>query len=284
MEQTHPHGALAPAQPPRIDEAGPFLKWAGGKGRLISQYRPHFPKRFRKYHEPFLGGGAVFFHLQPRAAFLSDSNFELIDTYTAIRDDVAQVIKELQAHRYEKEHYYRIRDVDPRKLNLARRAARMIFLNRTCFNGLYRLNKQGKFNVPIGSYKNPTICHRQKLLAASRALTGTSLECRSFDTVLQRAVAGDLVYFDPPYHPLSDTANFTSYDRNGFGEEDQIKLAWVMRELRKRGAFVMQSNSDSPFIRKLYRGFNIRTVRAGRAINSLASRRGQINELLITNY
>jgi DNA adenine methylase len=284
MVEVSSHGIFAPSISPKISPAAPFLKWAGGKGRLLPQYTSCFPAKFKNYHEPFLGGGAVFFRLQPPSAFLSDSNAELIDCYRAIRDETNEVIAALGKHRHEKEHYYKVREQIPWELSRAERAARMIFLNRTCFNGLYRLNRQGRFNVPMGSYKNPKICPADRLLAASAALQGARLEHRSFEKVLDHARAGDFAYFDPPYFPLSPTSSFTSYDQEGFRKKEQEKLAEVMSELDRRGVLVMQSNSDCGYIRNLYQGFKMREALAARSINSVSTRRGRISELVITNY
>ncbi|MBI5490704.1 MAG: DNA adenine methylase [Deltaproteobacteria bacterium] len=266
------------------DAPRPFLKWAGGKGQLLEQYRPLFPRRFGRYHEPFVGGGAVFFHLRPPQATLSDDNADLIDCLLAVRDDLPAVIDALGRHRYEKEYYYAVRAQDPAALPLAERAARMIFLNRTCFNGLYRVNSKGGFNVPFGRYSNPTICDAPNLHACARALKQAQIERGPFGSVLDRARRGDFVYFDPPYHPLSKTAYFTAYAKGGFREEDQRELARVFAELDRRGVLVMLSNSDTPLVRELYKGLRIVRVQATRSINSKGARRGAITELVVLNY
>jgi DNA adenine methylase len=266
----------------------PFLKWAGGKGRLIQQYIPYFPTYFKTYYEPFLGGGSVFFYLherQPAKAFLTDINAELITTYLCVRDDVEKLIDLLKEHQlqHSKDYYYRIRTtIESTEL---KKAARLIYLNKTCFNGLYRENSKGEFNVPMGKYKKPNICDFSNLRLASIALQSAEIEIRSFEKVLNYASnSEDFVYFDPPYYPVSTTSNFTSYSRYAFNENEQYRLRDVFVQLAQRGVKVMLSNSDTSFIRNLYKDFHIYTILAGRAINSNAKKRGKINELLVTSY
>lgn len=265
----------------------PFIKWAGGKRDLIAQYQPYFPRRDRiqRYFEPFLGGGAIFFALQVHPAFLFDTNPWLIETYQVVRDQVEKLIVALQHHQNDKEYYYTIRAQDPHELSSVARAARFIYLNRTCYNGLYRVNSRGQFNVPFGRYKNPIICDTKNLRAASEVLQGTQLEIADFEKAATLAGPGDLVYFDPPYAPLSATANFTSYTKDGFSQSDQERLAQLFHRLHERGCFVMQSNSSAPLIYELYKehGYNIIEIKARRAINSAADKRGHVTELLITN-
>lgn len=265
-------------------KAGPFLKWAGGKGRLLGQYEPLFPQRFERYFEPFVGAGAVFFHLSPAEAHLSDVNPELVNAYAVIRDRVEELIPELGTYRHDRDFYYALRAQDPASLDVVARAARIIYLNKTCFNGLYRVNRRGQFNVPFGDYKNPRILDEAGLRAASHALQGVSVSHQGFDAVLAEARSGDFVYFDPPYHPLSPTASFTSYAADDFGPEDQIRLAAVFRRLDAKGVKLMLSNSDTPFIRDLYEGYPIRQVWAPRAINRDASKRKGVPEVVVTNY
>ncbi len=268
----------------------PFLKWAGGKTQLADALLERMPLVFRVYHEPFVGSGALFFRLyreqKIRHAVISDLNTELIDTYLAIRDHVSDVIKLLAEFPYSKEFYYAIREKDPWQLSLPERAARMIYLNKTGYNGLYRVNRQGKFNVPFGQYKSPKYLDQENLLAVSQALQNVDILCTSFETVLERAVAGDWVYFDPPYVPVSPTANFTAYHANGFGLSDQERLRDICVELSQKQVYVMVSNSDTEIIRSLYNlpYFTIDEVLANRAINCNSSRRGKITELVITNY
>ncbi|KAB8317612.1 DNA adenine methylase [Tolypothrix campylonemoides VB511288] len=265
----------------------PFLKWAGGKSRLIQQYFNYFPIDFKNYYEPFLGGGAVFFHLlhhKISKAILTDINAELITTYRCVRDNVEELINLLKEHeiQHSKDYYYRMRTTI--ESNELKKAARLIYLNKTCFNGLYRENSKGEFNVPIGRYKKPNICDLSNLRLASTALQSAEIEVRSFEEVLNYGKNKDFVYFDPPYYPVSSTSNFTSYSRYAFDENEQCRLRDVFVELAERGVKVMLSNSDTSFIRNLYKDFHIYTISAGRAINSNAKKRGKINELLVTSY
>ncbi|MGK7900798.1 MAG: DNA adenine methylase [Hormoscilla sp.] len=262
----------------------PFLKWAGGKNRLIPQYKPYFPK-FKNYYEPFLGGGAVFFHLQPQDAVLTDINPDLINTYCCVKEQVEEVIDLLQKHQrqHSKDYYYEMRSLTP--LTELERAARFIYLNRTCFNGLYRENSKGEFNVPIGKYQNPQICNQELLRSASTALRNVKIEEKSFQHVLEYANSSDdFVYFDPPYYPVSSTSNFTAYSRDFFSKNDQTKLREIFGELAGRGVKVLLSNSDCDFIRDLYSQFKIHKISAARAINSHIKKRGSIAEVLVTSY
>ena len=274
---------ISPSLVPR-----PFLKWAGGKGRMLGQYQSYFPLQFRHYYEPFLGGGAVFFHLSQRCqrVVLTDLNEELVNVYCCVRDEVEVLIELLTRHQTSHCHsyYYEVR-AQTSLSSPSQRAARLIYLNKTCFNGLYRENSKGYFNVPIGRYKNPKICDAVTLRLAATALKYTDIVCKPFTAVLQQAHGNqDFVYFDPPYHPISATSSFTSYNRYGFNAEDQKRLQQTFARLAKRGVNVMLSNSDCPFIRHLYQDFHIHAVQASRAINSKAQRRGKIAELVITSY
>lgn len=270
---------------PLLREPEPFLKWAGGKRQLLAQFDPLFPKpgSYGTYHEPFVGGGAVFFHLRPKRASLADMNPALIEAYQVIAESVEAVIEYLGTCRHTEDFYYRLRGLNPDRLNSVRRVGRLLFLNRTGYNGLYRVNRAGQFNVPFGRYKNPTICDAANLRAVTAALAGVSLKVQSFEAVYDQAIAGDFVYFDPPYQPLSNTAAFTAYTKASFAEKDQKALADVFRALDRKGCRVRLSNSDTPFIRELYRGHRIETVWATRRINSVAARRGRISEVLVTN-
>lgn len=268
----------------------PFLKWAGGKTQLADALLERMPVSFNAYHEPFIGSGAIFFRLYReqniRYAVLSDLNAELIDTYLAIRDCVSEVVKILSEFPHKEKFYYDIRARDPWKLSLPERAARMIYLNKTGYNGLYRVNRQGRFNVPFGRYKSPKYLDRENLLAVSQALQNVEILCVPFETVLDRANAGDWVYFDPPYVPVSQTANFTSYHANGFGLKDQERLRDICIELSRNNVYITLSNSDTEIIRSLYKParFAIDEVLANRAINCNGAKRGKITELVITNY
>lgn len=274
-------------------KAKPFLKWAGGKQGLLDQYGPLFPKQFERYFEPFVGSGAVFFHLWstgclPGEVFLFDHNEELINAFRVVRDRLDDLVEKLAYHQenHSKSYYYHIRELDRHDVVLddVERAARTIYLNKTCYNGLYRVNKKGQFNVPMGSYKNPNILDEPTLRNAQRALQSISLETCDFRSIPDFAQPGDFFYFDPPYHPLSETASFTSYTSGDFGENDQEELAEVFAQLSKKGCLCMLSNSHTPLIHRLYRGYRIEKVQANRAINSKVTNRKPIDEVLVLNY
>jgi DNA adenine methylase len=271
-----------PLAVPTDDIARPFLKWAGGKRQLLPHLRAHVPSTFGRYFEPFVGGGALFFALQPRAATLADVNERLIRTYAGVKADVGRVIALLQEHPYDEKFFYEARDVDVDARSDAEVAAWFIYLNKAGYNGLYRVNSKNQFNVPFGRYANPTICDEANLRACSLALANAELHNDSFEQVAARAKPGDFVYFDPPYVPLSATSSFTSYSANGFGAEEQIHLRDVALELKKRGVHVLLSNSSAPLVRDLYaRGFDVTEVSATRMLNSKPTGRGAITELLI---
>ena len=273
----------SPQAPPRR-KPKPIVKWAGGKTRLLDELTTRMPERFGHYFEPFFGGGAVFFNLEPEQATLSDINGELILLYRCVRDHLASLIAELQRHPYEKEHYYWMRSQDPETMPPVQRAARTLYLNRTCFNGLYRVNRRGQFNVPMGRYSNPVICDADKLGRASEALARTDLEHVGFEEMMARPNAGDLVYFDPPYQPISKTANFTSYTAGAFGEDDQARLAATYAELTDRGVHCLLSNSDTPLIQSLYKDYRVDIVLAPRVISRKASGRRPVREVIVRNY
>lgn len=272
----------------------PFVKWVGGKRQLLTQFRSmnlYPPKKFDikdgSYFEPFVGGGAVFFDLLPQKAFLSDLNNELVVTYNVIKHDVENLIASLYKHHLDKDYFLKIRANDPAKLSDLNIASRFIYLNRTCFNGMYRVNRAGGFNVPFGKYTNPLVCDASNLRRVSRALKDINITKQDYKEVLKKAKKGDFIYFDPPYYPVSKTASFTSYTSESFLEKEQLELRDTFVELHKRGCFVMLSNSDTPFINKIYsepKGLRVTVLQAGRAINSDASKRGKITELLVTNY
>lgn len=265
----------------------PFLKWAGGKQRLIPQYQQYFPpcQHIHHYFEPFIGGGAIFFHFQPTFTTLADRNKTLIEVYQAVQQDVEAVIDALRLHRNEADYFYEIRALDVTQLTVAQRAARIIFLNKTCYNGLFRENSKGKFNVPFGRYKNPKICDADRLRLASSALQNVTLLAADFENVVETAVAGDFIYLDPPYAPITATSSFTQYDKHGFAIADQIRLSETVADLTKRGCKVMLSNSSAPIIYDLYAGdYRLVEMQARRNINSKGNRRGPVKELLILNY
>jgi DNA adenine methylase len=277
--------------------ARPFLKWAGGKGQLLPELTVRLPARFRRYHEPFVGGGALFFHLWNSGrlaggAVLGDYNPELVECYEAVRDNAEELIELLIALRprfSDKEFFYEIRAWDRRPEFRQRpkveRAARTIFLNRTCYNGLYRLNNKGQFNAPFGHYKNPLIVDPDNMRECSRALRNVELRRGDFADVLETARPGDFVYFDPPYVPISATASFTAYTGQGFAEAEQRRLAEVFQALAERGCYVMLSNSYTELARALYSGQPVHeSILASRKINCDGRKRGEIEELIVCSY
>ena len=267
-----------------------LVKWVGGKKQLLSQLEPLFPKEFNNYFEPFAGGGAVAFYLiktrNPNKVFISDINEELIDAYNIVKNNPNELIKLLEQYKenHNKENYYAVRAKDPKLLTKLERAARFIYLNKTCFNGLYRVNLKGGFNVPMGKYKNPAIAKIEDLTEISQLLENTKVELKQFHRAVETAEEGDFVYFDPPYYPLNRTSNFTSYTKDSFLEAEQIKLAKTFKELDKKGVKVMLSNSDTKFIKDLYKDYEIKEVKATRMINCNAAKRGMIKEIVVKNY
>lgn len=265
----------------------PFLKWVGGKRALLPVLHAHAPSQFGRYHEPFVGGGALFFDLAHKRALrqgavLSDNNARLIRSYRGVRDSVDEVIRHLSSYPHDRDFFLRMRGVHIDALSDAEVAAWFIYMNRTGYNGLYRVNQRNQFNVPFGDYQNPKICDPDGLYACSRALSGVELRCEPFDLVAERAEPGDFVYFDPPYVPLSATSSFTSYTASGFGLLHQQKLADVARSLKARNVHVLLSNSSAPLVRELYReGFKTVEVQAARSVNSRGDGRGKIVELLM---
>jgi len=265
-----------------MDRPKPFLKWVGGKRQLLTQLRAFVPPKLKRYFEPFLGGGALFFDTLPKQSVLSDVNAELIDCYVAVRDHVTMLIEALEAHRYDEEHYYAVRDADLAHAPLVERAARTMFLNRTGFNGLYRVNRSGKFNVPFGRYTRPRICNPGNLRACSAALANADLRVQDFATTCALAGKGDFVYLDPPYVPVSRTAAFTAYAKGGFGPDEQRRLSTTFGQLSDRGVVAVLSNSDVREVRELYAAFEMTTVRASRAVNSDALGRGLVSEVVVS--
>lgn len=284
-----PHPAYAGGR----ERFRPILKWAGGKARLLPAILPLLPERIETYYEPFVGGAAVFFALASerrfRRAVLSDLNAELVDVYRGIKKDVEAVVRLLEQYRkkHDADLYYRTRELQPQQLDLVERAARLIYLNKTGYNGLYRVNRAGQFNVPFGSYANPAICDAERLRATAVALRarGVKLEVCDFASVTERAQPGDAVYFDPPYAPRSTTANFTSYHSQAFGKAEHERLAATLEALTERGVRTVLSNSDTRFTRQLYdrRRYGVQKVLVARPINSKSSARGRVGELLIDN-
>lgn len=263
-----------------VRNASPFLKWAGGKTQLLPILLNYIPSHFDTYIEPFVGGGALFFELQPAKAVLTDSNPELINCYTMVRDRVEDLISVLHSYPYSEEFYYAVRAEIPEEPVL--RAARMIYLNRTCYNGLYRVNKKGQFNVPFGRYKSPLICDPERLRAASYALRNAELRCADYqETLRQCARPSDFIYIDPPYHPISKYSDFKRYTPEFFYTDDQRVLAKTVKELVQQGCYILVSNSYCDFILDLYSGYEIIEVSARRNINKDPQKRGEVREVLV---
>jgi DNA adenine methylase len=273
--------------------AKPIVKWAGGKSRLVPQLLARVPPEVGTYVEPFAGGAALFFALQASVSLgtrrvdrfvLCDRNEELMATYRAVQREVEAVIAALGAYRYDRDLFYEVRARDTRGASDVERAARLLFLNRTCFNGLWRVNADGRFNVPFGRYKNPRFLQPDALREASAALAGVELVCGDFADVTATLGAGDFVYFDPPYAPLTKTALFTDYTAGGFGADEQGRLARELGRLCRAGALAMLSNADTEATRALFRAFACERLYAPRAINSDPSKRGDAAELLVTSW
>lgn len=268
----------------------PFLKWAGGKRQLLPEIRSHLPANFKTYYEPFLGGGAVLFDCQPERAVVNDINGEITNVYSMIKEDVDGLISRLKEYKNEADYYYEIRELDRTaefsELSPLDKAARIIYLNKTCFNGLFRVNTQGQFNVPFGKYKRPNIVNEETLRALNRFLNSSRIEILNTD--FEKALAGisadDFVYFDPPYDPLSDSSSFTGYTLHGFSREEQRRLKELCDNLNRRGVKFLLSNSATPFIKELYAEYTITYVKAKRNINSVGNSRGKIDEVLVRNY
>ncbi|MCB0192654.1 MAG: DNA adenine methylase [Anaerolineae bacterium] len=268
----------------------PLLKWAGGKRQLLKEIKKCFPKKYSTYHEPFLGGGAVLFDIQPKKAFVNDVNSDVINVYRVIKEDVNELIEDLKTHKNESDYYYKIRELDRTSefedLSPLKKASRIIYLNKTCYNGLFRVNSQNQFNVPFGKYKNPNIVNEFVLRAVSQYLNTNNITIwnKDFEEALQNVHKDDFVYIDPPYDPVSDSSSFTGYTLYGFDKNEQIRLKNVCDELNRIGCKFLLSNSATSFIRELYKDYQITIVGASRAINSVPSGRGKIEEVLVRNY
>lgn len=273
----------------------PFVKWAGGKRQLIPILNENLPETFGTYFEPFLGGGALLFHMlterNGQKCSISDLNADLILSYATVRDRIDELIASLKNHekKYQKDsksYYYSIRESNPR--GEIEKTSRLLFLNRTCFNGLYRVNSKGKFNVPLGKYTNPNIVNEENLRSVSNFLQSNkiSIQCRDFQKVLRDAKKGDLVYFDPPYQPISETANFTSYTNKDFTKDDLERLAKICIDLDAKGCNVLLSNSDSKLVADMFseKPWKVSKIQANRSINSNSKKRTGHFELLIKNY
>ncbi|MGB4626481.1 MAG: DNA adenine methylase [Erysipelotrichaceae bacterium] len=271
----------------------PVVKWVGGKRQLLNEIIPMIPKKYSTYYEPFLGGGAVLFNLQPKKAVVNDFNGELINVYNVIRDKPEELVENLKIHKKNNtsEYFYAIREYDRdtglyEKLTSVEKAARIIYLNKTCYNGLYRVNSAGHFNTPYGRYKNPNIVNEPVVKAMSKYFNENDITIKNCDfrDALKGVRKGAFVYLDPPYMPISTSSSFTGYTENGFDADMQIELKKVCDKLNEKGIKFLQSNSDCEFIRELYKEYNIKIVKAKRFVNSKGNSRGEINEVLIYNY
>lgn len=270
----------------------PFVKWAGGKRQLIHAITKEMPRNIMDYTytEPFLGGGAVLFHLQPHKAIVNDTNEELINAYNTVKENVEELITTLKKHENNAEYFYRIRNADRTdgyiKTDKIQRASRLIYLNKTCYNGLYRVNQKGAFNTPFGRYKNPYIADETTLRNVSAYLNENDVRITSLDytEILKDITENHFVYLDPPYHPVSQSSSFTTYTKNKWTADDQIKLRNACDNLTKRNVKFLLSSSASDFIKELYENYNIISVEATRSINADPTKRGKVNELLVRNY
>jgi DNA adenine methylase len=268
----------------------PFLKWVGGKRQLMATIKEFIPSDYTTYYEPFVGGGALLFELQPKKAVINDFNDELINAYKVIKENPEGLIMDLKTHENESDYFYDLRCLDRNEnyeeLTSIKKASRIIFLNKTCYNGLYRVNNSGQFNSPYGRYKNPNIVNEPTIRAISKYLNTNDIKIinSDFEKSLKGIRKGAFVYLDPPYHPLSASSNFTGYVQNGFSSDEQIRLRDLCNRLHAKGVKFLLSNSATKFIEELYSDFNITYVKANRSINSNALKRGEINEVLISNY
>lgn len=267
----------------------PVIKWVGGKRQLLSELKKYMPKEFNTYFEPFIGGGALFFDLKIKKSFINDYNSELTNLYEIIKNKPNELIKDLEKHENNSEYFYKIRELDRipekyKKLSKVKKASRFIYLNKTGFNGLYRVNRNGQFNVPFGKYKNPNYIDSENILACSKLLQETTILNGDFEIIKKYIKKGDFVYFDPPYVPLNETSNFTNYTEKGFDEDMQFRLKELCDYIDSIGAYFMLSNSYTKYIENLYEEYNLITVQANRALNCKASGRGKINEYIVVNY
>jgi DNA adenine methylase len=270
-------------------KARPFIKWVGGKRQLLDEIKKHIPNEFDRYFEPFVGGGALFFDLQKKSSFINDYNPELTNLYEVVKSDPNELIKDLKKHKNSEDYYYHLRslDRDPAKykrLSKVQRASRFIFLNKTGYNGLYRVNKKGYNNVPYGRYKNPAIFDEENILECSKLLQSTVITTGDFENIKEFVKKGDFIYLDPPYVPLNATSNFTAYTDRGFDDDMQFRLKELCDFIKSKGAYFLQSNSYTDFILDLYKDYEIVTVEANRALNCKPEGRGKIREVLVKNY
>lgn len=271
--------------------ATPVVKWVGGKRQLLPEIKKYIPDEISTYYEPFLGGGAVLFDLQPEKAIVNDINEELINLYRVVKEDAEELIEDLKKYENDSECFYRIRGLDRNKevfskLSNTKRASRIHYLNKTCYNGLFRVNMAGQFNSPFGNYKNPNITNEITIRAVSKYLNDANIEfkCGDYEDALKGIKKGSFVYLDPPYDPVSNSANFTGYDKGGFNRDEQTRLKNSCDKLDKKGVKFLLSNSATEFIKDLYKAYNIKEVKAKRIINSNGNARGDVNEVLVRNY
>ncbi len=268
----------------------PFLKWVGGKRQLMPAINKLLPKKYTNYYEPFIGGGALLFNILPKRAVINDFNEELINVYKVIKDNPEGLIRDLKTHKNESGYFYNIRSLDREedfdKLTEIRKASRVIYLNKTCYNGLYRVNSSGEFNSPFGKYKNPNIVNELAIRAVSKYLNNNEIVILNgdFEESVKNISKGAFVYFDPPYIPVSESSNFTAYVQGGFNMSDQVRLRDLCDQLDKKSVRFLLSNSATPQIEDLYKEYKIEYVKANRAINSNAKKRGGVDEVLIRNY
>jgi DNA adenine methylase len=268
----------------------PFLKWVGGKRQIMPSIVELMPKNITFYCEPFAGGGAVLFHLQPHKAIINDFNEELVNVYQVIKNNLDDLIEDLKKHKNEPEYFYNLRAIDRteefKKLSEIERASRIIYLNKTCFNGLYRVNNSGEFNSPFGKYKNPNIVNEPTLKAVSNYLKTNDIQLISgdYETILKNLDKKSFVYLNPPYHPISESSNFTGYVQGGWNMCDQVRLREACDDLHKRGIKFLLSNSSTDFIKDQYKDYEITIIKANRSINSNGEKRGEVDEVLIRNY
>ncbi len=262
----------------------PILKWAGGKTQLLPEILPRIPNKYNKYIEPFIGGGALFFRLQHGNSVIADSNPELINLYQQIANNCEKVIQILKTYENSEEMYYRVRSIEWTDVSKIEAAARTLYLNRTCFNGLYRLNRKGQFNTPFGKYKNPTICNDKRLWAASDLLKNTIIICGDYIEVLEKyAERDDFIFLDPPYMPISNYADFRRYTKEQFCEQDQRNLADIVHKLAHNGCKIMLTNSNHPLVKELYGDYMIKVIQTKRNINSHGDKR-KGEDVIVTTY
>lgn len=269
----------------------PILKWVGGKRQLLPEINKYIPEKITTYYEPFIGGGAVLFNLQPHRAILNDVNDELINLYRVVRDNVDELIADLGTHKNDADYFYQIRGLDRdqdkyEQLTSIQRASRIHYLNKTCYNGLFRVNSRGEFNAPYGRYKNPNIINEVNIRAVSDYFNRANVTflCGDFAETVKGIRKGSFVYFDPPYDPVSTSASFTSYDKGGFNRHEQQRLKILCDDLNARGIKFLLSNSATDFIVDLYKDYKIELVKSRRVVNSRGDKRGEVDEVLVMNY